>query len=611
MATINSLSSSSSSSAYGVTSKGIGGLATGLDTDEIIKGMTIGIRSKIAKQLQSKQLLTWQTDAYRSISSKLIDFSKKYTSFTSSTNLLSTWFYTKTDISTSGSNSSKVSVSGSSEIIDSISILAATRASSGGAVSSANASSQTLSGSAVDLYNIDNLLADKNITFSLNSTAKSISFSKAELTGIDSHDKLAKLFQNKMDQAFGKGSVNVSASAEGALEFKTSNSGSVLKISDIHADAQAFLGLKQGDSNRLNLTDSSMPDNPSLSIGGVNIVLTGVSSVKGLMDKINGSGKNVTVSYIESLDRFEFKTDGHTDIAIKGNVAEKFFGVALGESISVKAPTKAQLTVQYGDGSNITLDSSNNTFNIDGLTVNVNETFVAGDVVRLSAKTDTDKVFNAIKDMVKDYNDIVELVNTEYSTKRDRNFPPLTDEQKEEMSESEIKAWEEKAKKGMLFGNTDMASLSRDLRTSFFSNGDTMEKLKNIGVTSSSNWQDNGKIVLDEEKLRKAIEEDPLNIKEQFSDGIMSRLKGITDKYAKTEGATTGILIEKAGNAASPLSLTKNTLLTQMKAIEKVIESLNTRFSAEQSRYYRQFSNLETVMSRLNSQSGWLAQQFG
>lgn len=611
MATINSLSSSSSSSAYGVTSKGIGGLATGLDTDEIIKGMTIGIRSKIAKQLQSKQLLTWQADAYRSISSKLIDFSKKYTSFTSSTNLLSTWFYTKTDISTSGSNSSKVSVSGSSEIIDSISILAATRASSGGAVSSANASSQTLSGSAVDLYNIDNLLADKNITFSLNSTAKSISFSKAELTGIDSHDKLAKLFQNKMDQAFGKGSVNVSASAEGALEFKTSNSGSVLKISDIHADAQAFLGLKQGDSNRLNLTDSSMPDNPSLSIGGVNIVLTGVSSVKGLMDKINGSGKNVTVSYIESLDRFEFKTDGHTDIAIKGNVAEKFFGVALGESISVKAPTKAQLTVQYGDGSNITLDSSNNTFNIDGLTVNVNETFVAGDVVRLSAKTDTDKVFNAIKDMVKDYNDIVELVNTEYSTKRDRNFPPLTDEQKEEMSESEIKAWEEKAKKGMLFGNTDMASLSRDLRTSFFSNGDTMEKLKNIGVTSSSNWQDNGKIVLDEEKLRKAIEEDPLNIKEQFSDGIMSRLKGITDKYAKTEGATTGILIEKAGNAASPLSLTKNTLLTQMKAIEKVIESLNTRFSAEQSRYYRQFSNLETVMSRLNSQSGWLAQQFG
>ena len=607
MATINSLSSSSSSSAYGVTSKGIGGLATGLDTDEIIKGMTIGIRSKIAKQLQSKQLLTWQTDAYRSISTKLIDFSKKYTSFTSSTNLLSTGFYTKTDISTSGSNASKVSVSGSSEMIDSISISSATRASSGGAVSSANASSQTLSGSKVDLSNIENLLADKNITFSLNSTAKSISFSKTELTGIDSHDKLAKLFQNKMDQAFGKGSVNVSASAEGALEFKTANSGSVLKISDINSDAQAFLGLKQGGSNRLDLKELSMPDAPSLSIGGADLDLKGVSSVQGLMDKINGSGKNVTVSYIESLDRFEFKTDGNSDISISGNVADKFFG----GSLTVKAPTKAQLTVQYGDGNNITLESSNNTFNIDGLTVNVNETFAAGDPVRLSAKTDTDKVFNAIKDMVKDYNDIVELVNTEYSTKRDRNFPPLTDEQKEEMSESEIKSWEEKAKKGMLFGNTDMASLSRDLRTSFFSSGDSMEKLKNIGVTSSSNWQDNGKIIIDEEKLRKAIEEDPLNIKEQFADGVMTRLKTITDKYAKTEGATKGILIEKAGNTASPLSITKNTLLTQMKAIDKVIESLNTRFSAEQSRYYRQFSNLETVMSRLNSQSGWLAQQFG
>ena len=75
MATINSLTSSNSS-AYGVTSKGIGGLATGLDTDEIIKGMTIGTRSKIAKQLQSKQLYTWKSDAMRNVSSKLINFSK-------------------------------------------------------------------------------------------------------------------------------------------------------------------------------------------------------------------------------------------------------------------------------------------------------------------------------------------------------------------------------------------------------------------------------------------------------------------------------------------------------------------------------------------------------
>ena len=737
MATINSLTSTSSSSAYGVTSKGIGGLASGLDTDEIIKGMTIGTRAKIAKQLQSKQLLSWQTDAYRNVSNKLIDFSKKYTSYTSSTNLLSSSFYTKTDITATGTNASKVSVSGSSTITDSISILSATRASVGGAVSSGSASAQVLSGDVVDFagtsvssisgstmsfkYNgqdysvafdgtkyADNaefvaavnaklaeidvvdgggkklsdvidfslasdkisvnakedgasfeisefssalkaatgfdasqftdgkltvsfgtategqnatgalttsksfadILAGKNISFSLNSTARGISFTKEELEAANDAKKLADLFQSKLDSAFGKDSVKATVSAGGALEFRTSNSGSVLKISDIHADAQGVLGLAKGDSNRLDLNAAiTLPANPS--IGGVSINPESVTTTAELIAAINNSNSNVTVSYIESLDRFEFKTDGTSDVVMSGNVAEKFFGVASGGSLNIKASTKAQLTIQYGDGNNITLESSNNTFNIDGLTVNVNETFAAGDAVRLSAQTDTDKVFNAIKDMVKDYNDMVDLVNNEYSTKRNRSYPPLTDEQKEEMTESEIKVWEEKAKTGMLFGDSDMSALSRELRTAFFSSGENMAALNEIGITSSSNWKDNGKIVIDEDKLKKAIEEDPANIKEQFSDGVMTRLKGITDKYAKTEGSTKGILIEKAGNIAAPLSLTKNTLLDSMNSIDKTVSNLKRTLSAEQNRYYKQFSNLETVISNLNMQSGWLAQQFG
>ncbi len=740
MATINSLTSTSSSSAYGVTSKGIGGLASGLDTDEIIKGMTIGTRAKIAKQLQSKQLLSWQTDAYRNVSNKLIDFSKKYTSYTSSTNLLSSSFYTKTDITATGTNASKVSVSGSSTMTDSISILSATRASVGGAVSSGSASAQVLSGDVVDFagtsvssisgstmsfkYNgqdysvafdgtkyADNaefvaavnaklaeidvvdgggkklsdvidfslasdkisvnakedganfeisefssalkaatgfdasqftdgkltvsfgtaaegqnatgalttsksfadILAGKNISFSLNSTARGISFTKEELEAANDAQKLADLFQSKLDSAFGKDSVKATVSAGGALEFRTSNSGSVLKVSDIHADAQGVLGLAKGDSNRLDLNAAiTLPADPTvLSFGGPSIDLDSVTTTAGLIEAINSSNSNVTVSYIESLDRFEFKTDETSNVSMSGNVAEKFFGVASGGLLDIKASTKAQLTIQYGDGNNITLESSNNTFNIDGLTVNVNETFAAGDAVRLSAQTDTDKVFNAIKDMVKDYNDMVDLVNNEYSTKRNRSYPPLTDEQKEEMTESEIKVWEEKAKTGMLFGNSDMSALSRELRTAFFSSGENMAALNEIGITSSSNWKDNGKIVIDEDKLKKAIEEDPANIKEQFSDGVMTRLKGITDKYAKTEGSTKGILIEKAGNIAAPLSLTKNTLLDSMNSIDKTVSNLKRTLSAEQNRYYKQFSNLETVISNLNMQSGWLAQQFG
>lgn len=605
MATITSLTSSSAS--YGVNSKGIGGIATGLDTDEIIKGMTVSTRSKIARQFQNKQLLTWQSEAYRKISSKLIDFSKKYTSFTSNTNLLSSSFYTKTNISTSGSNASKISVSGNSNITENISIISASRASSGGAISSKNASDQIILGENVDFSDISNTLSDKNISFSLNSKISNISFSKEELIGIDDAEKMASLFQTKLNSAFGKDTIKAEP-VGGAVQFRTSNSGSTLKISDIHVDAKKVLGLNAGESNRLDLLAAiTIPEPIDLLIDGTIINLSSPLSTQDIINEINNSGSNITVSYIESLDRFEFKNDSGKDITISGNLSEQLFG----GTVNVKTSTKAFLEVQYGNENTLTLESTNNIFNIDGLTLTINETFSLGDPIRLSAKTDTDKIFNAIKEMISEYNDIVDLVNTEYSTKPNRNYPPLTNEQKEEMTESEIKVWEEKAKAGLLFGNSDLASLTRELRTAFFSNGDTMYELKKIGVTPSSNWQDKGKIVISEDNLRKAIEEDPVNIKEQFADGIMSRLKNITDKYVKTDSSSKGVLIEKAGHPASPLSLTKNTLLDQMNLVDKIVEKLNLTLSREQSRYYQQFANLETVMSKLNSQSGWLSQQFG
>ena len=113
MATIGSISSSSTSNIYGSQRKGIGGLASGLDTDSLIDGMTSGTKAKIAKQLQNKTLLSWKSEAYRSISSKLIEFSDKYISYTSSTNLYSEKFFDKTLIKVLGENSEYITVSGS------------------------------------------------------------------------------------------------------------------------------------------------------------------------------------------------------------------------------------------------------------------------------------------------------------------------------------------------------------------------------------------------------------------------------------------------------------------------------------------------------------------
>ena len=627
MATINSLTSSSSTS-YGVTSKGIGGLATGLDTDELIKGMTIGTRSKIAKQLQNKQLFTWKTDAMRAVSTKLINFSQKYTSYTSNTNLTSRNFYMQNSITTSGTNADKVTVSGSSEITDGLSILSATKSVAGYVSADSVVSNKTFTGDSIDISRISEL-TDKQIGFSYNDTVKAITLTADDLAGVNTESDIAALLQTKLNDAFGVGKINVGTSVDGTnLQITTSEKTGgplgILKVTSADTTVNEILGISAGDSNRLDLSmkasDLLGADAPLLSIGGTSIALTADSTVSDIISAVNNSNAGVKMTYVQSLDRFEFtSTDSGGEKAITGNIAASLLGT---EATVISASTEASMTVKYKDGTEMTLSSSTDSFSLDGLTIKVNESFVAGDPVTMSSKANTDAVLSGIKDMIKDYNDIVDIVNKEYSTKPNRNYLPLTDEQKEDMSESEIKAWDEKANTGMLFGDNDLASLSSDLRSVVLKDGDSILAFEAIGITSSSSWKDNGKLIIDEDKLRTAIENDPESVQKLFvgetdaagvkiSDGAADRLKTVMNSYVRTEGSPKGILIEKAGHPSSPLSIINNSLYTQIKDIDTFVLKLKVRLQSEQTRYQTQFTNLETVISNLNSQSGWLAQQFG
>ena len=627
MATINSLTSSSSTS-YGVTSKGIGGLATGLDTDELIKGMTIGTRSKIAKQLQNKQLFTWKTDAMRAVSTKLINFSQKYTSYTSNTNLTSRNFYMQNSITTSGTNADKVTVSGSSEITDGLSILSATKSVAGYVSADSVVSNKTFTGDSIDISRISEL-TDKQIGFSYNDTVKAITLTADDLAGVNTESDIAALLQTKLNDAFGVGKINVGTSVDGTnLQITTSEKTGgplgILKVTSADTTVNEILGISSGDSNRLDLSMKASyllgADAPLLSIGGTSIALTADSTVSDIISAVNNSNAGVKMTYVQSLDRFEFtSTDSGGEKAITGNIAASLLGT---EATVISASTEASMTVKYKDGTEMTLSSSTDSFSLDGLTIKVNESFVAGDPVTMSSKANTDAVLSGIKDMIKDYNDIVDIVNKEYSTKPNRNYLPLTDEQKEDMSESEIKAWDEKANTGMLFGDNDLASLSSDLRSVVLKDGDSILAFEAIGITSSSSWKDNGKLIIDEDKLRTAIENDPESVQKLFvgetdaagvkiSDGAADRLKTVMNSYVRTEGSPKGILIEKAGHPSSPLSIINNSLYTQIKDIDTFVLKLKVRLQSEQTRYQTQFTNLETVISNLNSQSGWLAQQFG
>ena len=79
------------------------------------------------------------------------------------------------------------------------------------------------------------------------------------------------------------------------------------------------------------------------------------------------------------------------------------------------------------------------------------------------------------------------------------------------------------------------------------------------------------------------------------------------NKYVGLYGDTKGILIEKAGSTKSPTSVLDNEILSQMNDIDKMLETLKMRLSSEQDRYIKQFTQLETLISQMNSQSSYLS----
>ena len=299
----------------------------------------------------------------------------------------------------------------------------------------------------------------------------------------------------------------------------------------------------------------------------------------------------------------------------------------------------AIIRVKYaGSDEEVELRRGTNSFTVDGLTFTLKGEFgfkkdadgkvtderdTDVDPVEITAEVDVDRVLSTIKSFVEDYNAIVDMVNTELTTKHDRDYDPLSSEQKSELSDSEVEKWEAKAKAGLLYGDSDLRNLSMDLRVVV--SGGNLIALQNVGISVSSNYADNGKLSIDETKLRAALETNPESVEKLFTstngvdangnetfNGLATNLKNVMNKYVKTTGPMEdkGVLIRKAGSKSAALSLTQNYYYDQLTGINKLLDTLNDRLKTEQDRYISQFSSLETLINNMNSQSSYLSSMF-
>lgn len=396
----------------------------------------------------------------------------------------------------------------------------------------------------------------------------------------------------------------------------------------------------------------------SLTVNGKEVgKFTQDTALETVMNAINSDTEaGVNVSYSNLTNQFVFTAKE------SGEGGQIEMGDGLAQALFGKVDIKDETTYTAGqdaifkatvNGSTMYLSRSSNTFDMDGMSVtlkgtfnntdrgtdadpikssdltgmtsaNESKMFEKGESVTFTSKSDTDTIVDAIKQMVEDYNKIVTEVKGAYSDMplqrtNGSKYEPLTEEQKADMSESEIETYEEKAKTGLLFGDNDLSSLYNALRSAVTPGGSDGSLLRSIGINTSYS-EGLTTIELDETALREALETNPDQVKDIFtkskdngasSDGLMTSIQKVTNRYAATTGATKGILIEKAGSKYSPTAALDNTLLDQMNEIDDQIETWQNKMSDKVDYYTNKFTQLEMLIQQMNSQSSTLSGLMG
>jgi flagellar hook-associated protein 2 len=515
----------------------IGGLATGLDTDTIVKQMMQPYNMKVDKQKQDKQVLQWKQDIYRDLISDIRGLKNSYMdNIKPNDNLLMQKNYSAYDILSTVAT-------------------AATATAGVGAV-------------------------EGNYTVNVTELAKGAKISGTALVGKTTSTKLSEL---------------TPAVVDGNKITFTVDGGAAIDITVDDADSM---------------------------------------TIQQFTDKVNSETNGTVIARFSELTQsFSFETKGQGELAtldisgseelmqalnIDGGVPAVAGTITLGQEIG----NYAHLTITPPGGAATPVDTkATNDFTIDG----INYSLKGIGETTLSVTANTDKTYDKIMGFVTKYNELIDKVKEKVEQKKQYNFKPLTDDQKKEMEPEEIKIWEDKAKEGLIKGDSSLNSMLSSMRRAFFDSVDGVSiTLRDLGFTTSSDYTQRGKIIIDESltadeakmKFSDALKNNGTGVADLFSKsseideekGIFQKLNDIVENFTSPFGEK-GILLKKAGIKGNTTEF-HNLLSEQMIQKDKFISELTKKLAAKETSFYTRFARLEVAMNKLNSQSSWLTQQF-
>lgn len=376
------------------------------------------------------------------------------------------------------------------------------------------------------------------------------------------------------------------------------------------------------------LKDLGVEDSATFTINGTKFTFTSDYTVAKMMSEINASkNARATMTFSTLTNSFALSSSGYgTSASIEFSAENGSAGAELLSTLGLTSGTLTQGRNLQLEVNGETIETSSNSFTADGTTMTFTSA-AQGAEFSYEVKKDNSSAIDAIKSFVEDYNKIIEEVYGQLDQKPNSDYYALTDDDIEDMdlSEKQQEKWEEKAKEGLLYNDSTVSTVMQKMRSVLYSTVKTADgqtfSLFSMGITTSDDWGDHGKLELDETKLEAAFEQYGDQIADLFAGttvdengntvktGIMHKLDDVLTGAVKTTGARKdkGTLVQLAGTKTGT-SATDNSIYDQLKSISTLISSLETRYEKQQDRYWKQFSNLETMMGSLNSQTSYIQQ---
>ena len=358
--------------------------------------------------------------------------------------------------------------------------------------------------------------------------------------------------------------------------------------------------------------------------GGKNLTIKQIFS-----DISSKAGVNISYNSISRSFSIESKATGKEVSLEASDTSGNFLKSLFGENkISAKG-SNAVVEFSDGDGNSNTFEFESNNFTLSGINFDIKSK--PTETIKVSVVSDTDKTVELMKGFVEDFNKIMDDLNTKSKERKNPKYKPLSEEQKKEMSEKEIELWEKKAKEGLLGNESEIENFMYQLRNAIFLPvGGISTNLRDIGLNTSKDYKEGGKIQFDEEKFKMALAKDPQLISEMFTkvsdtghenydpnltveerknknadQGIFRRVNDVLNDFVRTtrnKDGKKGIFLEIAGIKGDS-TLNENVISREMKEHDRKIDKLNDLIVSREDRYYKQFTRLEAALTKLQAQS--------